>query len=199
MSTITIYAELLLNIRQVTVFVNLPSESDDDTSLSISSDLKSIYITHKKTTTSLVLPCQVAANTSFRLPSTKEKELSFRLQVAMNFDSYQAEEFFRAGEDAPWPAASLSSESRIGCRSCKNILLEESVQTWKDLPSENWAEMMDFWHCHKPDTKNSHDQGLTKGYAAANGLSPSHGVGLVDFSHIVLLESDCTGIQVRLS
>lgn len=42
------------------------------------------------------------------------------------------------------------------CSHCHKTLIQESqVQQLNDLPSESWAEMMDFWHCHKPsdDTK----------------------------------------------
>lgn len=34
---------------------------------------------------------------------------------------------------------------------------------WKDLPSGNWAEMMDFWHCHKPDPEGGHEHGDGEG------------------------------------
>lgn len=58
----------------------------------------------------------------------------------------------------PWSASELSGSSTridVKCVSCSHLLgtLGDSMN-WKQLPSENWAEMMDFWHCHKPENKN---------------------------------------------
>lgn len=202
MPSILIYAELLLNIRHVTVFFILPSDPGPDTAASLSSDRRSIVITHQGKKQGLDLPCQVAAIAALDLPRTKLRELSFRLQVATDVDLSQIRQQSSEDKDAPWPASSMTPESRIACRSCKNDLVKESIPVWKDLPSENWAEMMDFWHCHKPNTEDAqsiHTHELTKGYAASNRLAPSHGVGLADTSHILLFENDCTGLQVCLS
>ncbi|KAI6785612.1 uncharacterized protein J7T54_005946 [Emericellopsis cladophorae] len=71
-----------------------------------------------------------------------------------------------------------------------------------NLPSENWAEMMEFWHCHKPhDHDHGHTNGgaeqadLTKrGYGASNAISAQETVGLVDITSFMFTESDCDGI-----
>lgn len=203
MSKILLYAELLLNIRQVTLFVTLPSTADRDTTIRLSPDCRSISVTHQGTKLDLELPCQVAPSAALSSPLLfKARELSFRLQVAGDLDQFQNVRSTLASPDTPWPASSLTPETRISCRSCENFLAKECISIWKDLPSENWAEMMDFWHCHKPDAEETHNDrthGLTKGYAASNGLAPSPGVGLVDISHIILLESDCLGLQVCMS
>lgn len=202
MQSILIYAELLLNIRHVTVVLILPSEPDPDTAVTLSPDRRSIVITHQGKKQGLELPCQVAAITASDLPLVKLRELSFRLQVATDLDLSQTRRHSSEDKDAPWPASSMTPESRIACRSCNNALIKESILVWKDLPSENWAEMMDFWHCHKPNTEDAlgiHSHELTKGYAASNGLSPSRGVGFADICHILLFWNDCTGLQVCLS
>lgn len=199
MPSILIYAELLLNIRHVTVFLILPSDPGPDTVASLSSDRRSIVITHQGEKQDLDLPCQVAAIAASDLPLTKLKELSFRLQVATDLDLSRSQRQSSDDKGAPWPALSMTPESRIACRSCKNTLVKESIPVWKDLPSENWAEMMDFWHCHKPNTEDPHSvhtHELAKGYAASNQLAPSRGVGLVDISHMLLFENDCSGLQV---
>ena len=203
MSKIILYAELLLNIRQVTLFVTLPSTVDRDTTVGLSPDCRSILVTHQGTELVLELPCQVAPSAALNHPLLfKAKELSFRLQVAGNFDQSQTARSSSGSQDTPWPASSLTPETRISCRSCKKFLAKECIPRWKDLPSENWAEMMDFWHCHKPNTEEAqsdHIHSLTKGYAASNGLAPSPGVGLVDINHVILQESDCLGLQVCIS
>lgn len=199
MSDIVLYAEFLLNIRQVTFFVTLPSTADHDTIVCLSPDCRSISVTHRGTQLDLELPCQVVPSTALDLPLVKAEELSFRLQVAQDFDQSQTVRSSFGGQDTPWPASSLTPETHVTCRSCKNALVKDCMSMWKDLPSDNWAEMMDFWHCHKPnaeEAQNDHTSGLTKGYAASNGFTPSPGVGLVDIGHIILLESDCLGLQV---
>ena len=198
MSSIVLYVELLSNIGQVTAFATLPSDSDHDTSAALSPDGRSLSITHGETKVGVRLPCKVLESPAIRHRfAVGAKELSLRLQVAR--DVIQTGE---GDEDVPWSASSLTSDSRIACRVCNQSFLDISSPIWKDLPSENWAEMMDFWHCHKPkdeEDPGAQGQGLAKGYAASNQLTPSRGVGLVDISHIILIESDCSGIQVCLA
>jgi hypothetical protein len=80
---------------------------------------------------------------------------------------------------------------------------------WKDLPSENWAEMMDFWHCNKPDihepnessARESHLDGAgsvaSKGYGADTKFAARITVGFVDITTFLLTNSDCSNLQVR--
>lgn len=198
MSSIVLYVELLSNIGQVTAFATLPSDSDKDTSASLSPDGRSLSIAHGETKVGVRLPCKVLESPALRLPfAVGAKDLSFRLQVARDIT------LNGQGDDiVPWSASCLTSDTRIACRVCNQSFLDVSIPIWKDLPSENWAEMMDFWHCHKPNDEEdpgAQGQGLAKGYAASNRLTPSRGVGLVDISYIILVESDGSGIQVRLA
>lgn len=197
MSSIVLYVELLSNIGQVTAFATLPSDSDKDTSASLSPDGRSLSIAHGDTKVGVRLPCKVLESPALRLPfAVGAKDLSFRLQVARDVT------LNGQGDDiVPWSASCLTSDTRIACRVCNQSFLDVSIPIWKDLPSENWAEMMDFWHCHKPNDEDpgSQGQGLAKGYAASNRLTPFRGVGLVDISYIILVESDGSGIQVCLA
>lgn len=197
MASVVAYTELLTNIYQVTAFISLPSPCDRDTDVKLSSNRKAIIIKHQGALNTIQLPCQVADNVTITHPAVGIKELSLRFRIARNSGFSHTEHL--PGDDIPWPASSMTPDTKIACRSCKNVLVGRTIYNWKDLPSENWAEMMDFWHCHKPDTKESqeahaHDQ--TKGYSASNGLVPSRGFGLVAISHIDILQSDCIGIQV---
>ncbi|ODQ66537.1 hypothetical protein NADFUDRAFT_41176 [Nadsonia fulvescens var. elongata DSM 6958] len=58
----------------------------------------------------------------------------------------------------PWSASYLRKMAvspDFRCIETKDCVIErDCVKIWKDLPSENWAEMMDFWHCHKPNDPN---------------------------------------------
>jgi hypothetical protein len=116
----------------------------------------------------------------------------------------------------PWTAADMSPSTKLRCRGCENVVLDmprcadgsentgPAGWTWKDLPSGNWAEMMDFWHCHKPDPPEGHGHGedpnaQTKGYGAANQVVATAGTVLVDVATFLVSEVDCRGLKkVRL-
>ncbi len=186
----SLYAELLLNIRQVNAIANLPSPCNEGTRVELASDSKTLHLYHDDVHASIKLPCSVTSNSKFKVSSLESRELSLRLQPKEAIK-------LASGREAPWPAPTLTADTEIACRSCKHLFVK-SVQTWKDLPNGGWADMMDFWHCHKPNADNDVDKsaGSTKGYSAANTLSPTKGIGLVDIGHFLLLDSDCVGMEV---
>lgn len=197
-----IYAELLANIRQISVIVILPTAADNNTTATLSLDRQNIIVQHEGQTTSLKLPGQVDSNSQLQLPGVGKKELSWRLSLAG-----QPSRPDISDAETPWPAKDLDEGAEIACRQCKAILVKiGSVQTWKDLPSENWAEMMEFWHCHKPDEEpsgheghahsHSEDPNDTKGYGASSKFVATSGVGFVDISTLLLAESDCRNFEV---
>ncbi|PYH76698.1 hypothetical protein BO82DRAFT_436466 [Aspergillus uvarum CBS 121591] len=93
------------------------------------------------------------------------RESSFRMQVdADNGEGLLAgsgEKEEPVGGFVPWRAPDMRSGTRVRCRGCERVVLDQPSRSagwvWKDLPSGNWAEMMDFWHCHKPDPEVGHD------------------------------------------
>lgn len=199
MTSAELYAELLLNIQQVTVFASLPTVANGSTKFDLSTDRRYLSVLHDGVRATLELPYQVT-ETDYSLPTTGLKELSFRLPVA---GEIQARTGFNEleEENAIWPASVLSHEAELACQSCKKSIVKDTVSTWKDLPSENWAEMMDFWHCHKPDVKGAvkvSSDNSAKGYAASNIHEPKPGAAFVDILHFRLASSDCTGIEVGL-
>ena len=189
-----LYAEFLINIRQVTVFAILPSSCNKHTRIWLDAGHNILHLTHNEEESSITLPFPVAINAPLNLSLTPVTELSFRLGAATQLLP-RAEEY--GANSIPWPASKLTSETRVACQSCGNRLFTNAIG-WKDLPSGGWADMMDFWHCHKPTVENGNQDttGSTKGYAAANVLGPTPGVGLVDTSHFLLAETDCIGIRV---
>lgn len=150
----------------------------------------------------------------------EERELSFRMQINPDDTGgglLRPEDEVTSEEYVPWMAGDMGSYTRLGCRGCGNVVLDCSPTpapgntgsgwVWKDLPSGNWAEMMDFWHCHKPDT-HDHDHGdhtvsieernsQVKGYGAANQVVASSRTGLVDVATFLVAEGDCRGLKVR--
>ena len=147
----------------------------------------------------LELPCSVVNHANLTIPPATRTELFFRLAVSDAAKlSLQADHATDCND--PWPALKLTSETQVACRSCATLLVN-NVNVWKHLPSASWADMMDFWHCHKPSAKNEDDEraGSQKGYAAANALGPTAGIGLVDVSQLLVSDIDCIGIEVGQS
>ena len=196
MSIIYLYAELLLNIRQVTVFVILPSKCNTNTRIGLDHDQRTLRLRHEDEESIIELPCSVANNANLKLPSVAARELSFRLVVS-DTAILPAQSKHATDCNGPWPASRLSPATQVACGSCGTFLVT-NVNVWKHLPSAGWADLMDFWHCHKPSAIDGDDNhaGSSKGYAAANILGPTTGTGLVGVTYLLVSSMDCTGIQV---
>lgn len=196
MSSINLYAELLLNIRQVTVFAMLPSSCNGKTRVWLCHDQRTLRLRHDNEEASIELPCPVANSVELKIPPATTRELSFRLVVSDTARlPPQAKEAIDCND--PWPALELESGTRVACGSCGSILVS-NVHAWKHLPNPGWADMMDIWHCHKPNTMNGDNEyaGSDKGYAAANALGPTAGIGLVDAGKLYVAAIDCTSLEV---
>lgn len=196
---ISVYAELLLNICQLTISVSLASPCNQTTTADLSPDRKAIVIEHQAQRIVAPLPAQLSRDAVLPRPLPRTKDFSFRVQVVLGPDGLQPRTL-EPDEEGIWPASSLTPHTRIACRACKNVLLQRPVHLWKDLPSDNWAEMMDLWHCHKPNTEASREREAThhaKGYAASSSLAPSPGCGLVHINYVRIHKSACIGLQVR--
>lgn len=87
---------------------------------------------------------------------------------------------------APWSTNQLNQ-----CRGCRTVCCaqcgstvigDQVIQEFKALPSENWAEMMDFWHCHKPhEESTSHNSSY-----AQSSFKPYKGTCFVADSYLML-------------
>jgi len=193
------YAELLANIRQISVIVSLLTPCDSSTVVSISLQRDSITIHHDGKISTLPLPGQVAASAVLQKPSLRSRDLSWRLPLAGEPTRGDPDT-----NESPWAANNLGKDTQLFCRSCgAEIISKGSMQSWKDLPSENWAEMMDFWHCHKPTEHeshkgHSHDESATanKGYGANSKFTAQSKVGFVDLTTFLLDGKDCHNINV---
>ncbi|KAI0846851.1 ubiquitin-conjugating enzyme E2-binding protein [Daldinia vernicosa] len=194
---VLIYAELLSRIQGVSVACELYTPSSPDTRAAVSSDGWFFTIHHDGVETSIRLPGQVVSVQQLPIQSIGKKRLSCRLPLASSLEHHA---FSTLGEQiVPWSATDLQPESRITCRRCHATIVEPGViKVWKDLPSENWAEMMEFWHCHKPhDHGHDHDDGLaSKAYGANSRISAQPGVGFVDLSSFLLSETDISASAI---
>ncbi|KAI9891641.1 MAG: hypothetical protein M1814_002576 [Vezdaea aestivalis] len=191
-----IYAELLSNIRRISIIVTLASPPDATTRVAVDRGTH-LGVSHQSKKSAIQLPATVLEDgeLEYRFISG---ELSLRLQLKDEYSSWDCGEVPNV---VPWMAGHLSSESELLCRNCSGSLLAPgAVKAWKDLPNENWAELMDFWHCHKPpelhSCTNTTDE---KGHAASKQLAARMGIGLVERSFFLLAAEDCKGsIKVLL-
>lgn len=197
-STTTIYAELLSFIGQISVSVSLATETTSTTRAEIIDNGRVIRFHHDGCTQSMKLPAPVARSASLPLPQNAAQQVSWRLPAATKasrLSTYSLE-----NQALPWNAVDIKPGSSVNCRTCNRPIVKDgTIDAWKDLPSENWAEMMEFWHCHKPHDHEEHqdEDHLTKrGYGASNAISAQASVGFVDITSFVFIEGDCDGLLV---
>ncbi|KAL7815287.1 ubiquitin-conjugating enzyme E2-binding protein [Trichoderma aethiopicum] len=194
----SIYAELLSNIRQVSVRATLSSPSDTTTKAEILDDGRRIQVHHKGQVSALDLPASVLVQSTIPIPGNGSQELAWRLPVPAS--ETQLTRFSAENQSIPWSSTDLKVGASICCRNCgREIVQQGRIESWKDLPSENWAEMMEFWHCHKPhDHEHAHHDGdpLSKrGYGANSAITAQPGTGFVDLTSFMYSESDCDNLS----
>ncbi|KAL4996434.1 ubiquitin-conjugating enzyme E2-binding protein [Aspergillus recurvatus] len=240
---LTLHAEYLPNIRQVSLHISAARVSDvyPEVSLSESCRAVTVSLTLPEPTgfvsETIKLPVKVTegsrrllSNATRRARQDKctntgaEKEFSYRMQVddAELVACVAVEEHMDSF--VPWSAGDMQPSTKLRCAQCKQVILDKPVDIaastlsdensashagwlWKDLPSGNWAEMMDFWHCHKPDHHEAQDadgaaKRLTedenykvKGYGASNQVVATPRTVLVDVATFLVPAIECKGLK----
>jgi len=208
---IHLYAEHLLNIRTLSIQANLSTFSNKETKARLSADGKILTLSHEGESACITLPINLSpkrqSNITLTIPAVPSRELNFRLSleeredVAKGTGVLSRDAPAESGNVVPWSATSLTEETEVCCKVCgAEIVASGAVREWRDLPSEGWAEMMDFWHCHKPPEPqgtNGHSHGgLGKGYGIASQIALSSGVGMVDVTEFLLAAEDCRNVEV---
>ncbi|EPE05938.1 eukaryotic translation initiation factor 3 subunit d [Ophiostoma piceae UAMH 11346] len=223
----TLYAELLVNIRHVSVSVTLPTPGNDTTVVELLSQQDAVNgharvrARHNGAVQEMTLPGRVAlAARPVRLPLPQPKKPGDLLPSYMiwRLPVVGLPTPARGSSDdelAPWSAPDLQPRSKVSCRACSAVIVPAGrIAAWKDLPSDNWAEMMEFWHCHKPEHKHDHGHDKTqpakdgqatedalagRGYGANSVISADAGIGFVDLITLLFAESDCQGLKFSAS
>ncbi|KAF1808984.1 hypothetical protein P152DRAFT_180169 [Eremomyces bilateralis CBS 781.70] len=217
MTSIALFAEYLLRIRTLSLYISLATSHTEETKATLSADREHVTVTHEGESATIRLPTRIrgGGEAALTLPDVREqglgsKELTLRLALEER-EGEEGQLIPRGDGDAenvvPWDAQSLANVKAIACKGCGNPLLQgtsitspsskDGLNDWNDLPSENWAEMMDFWHCHKPDPDHGvGNAGSTKGYAAANKVRAQKSVGLVGLGHLLFHGPDCRGVRI---
>lgn len=205
-----IYAEFLPRLGRISIVIHLPTPSTHKTKVLLARDGLHLIVDHEGASKRLRLPAKTRI-AGEHLPGEVKPgldKMSWRLfptpeeaQAALNIE---------AGA-VPWSAADLKPGLRVACRKCgEPVILQDTIESFKDLPSENWAEMMEFWHCHKPadahvdgsaaatdaQNKASEDQLATRAYGANSTISAQDGVGFVDLMTVLFSQDDCSCLLI---
>lgn len=211
MDSVSLYAELLPNIRQISIIASLSSPPDGTTVAQVSADSSKIQLRHRSAVQELILPGQVSSPSVLPIQAKpgSPATLTWRLPVLGSTNGMGAREGL--APTVPWTSSDIAAGSPVACRQCsQHIVSEDKLNVWKDLPSENWAEMMDFWHCHKPDDHgHSHSHGPENGnhiqqgdhlaqraYGANSSIAAQQSVGFVDLISFLFSEKDCENLIV---
>ncbi|KAL3482522.1 ubiquitin-conjugating enzyme E2-binding protein [Aspergillus californicus] len=248
---ISLHAEYLPNIRQVSLQISVPANTQPQISLSESRRAVSVSISLSESdgyiSETVKLPARVCESAGRVLGARRDangdragvtdneagagreiqtRELSYRMQVDDSELTQTQRSVFEEHMDSfvPWSASDMDPLTKLRCRSCQKILLDRPSElprpdvdldnstdpamqspgwVWKDLPSGNWAEMMDFWHCHKPDPEPSEgeqnkvedENSMVKGYGASNQVLASAGTVLVDVATFLVSSGECNGLK----
>jgi hypothetical protein len=197
---ILIYAELLSNIRQVSIAASLPSPPKHNTVAKLLDHGRRLCIEHDGMSEVLELPGTVLDKAVLQVPQTASHDLTWRLPLSPT--GAQLPHFSPETQSVPWAALDIEHGSPICCRKCSSIIIpKDTIQCWKDLPSENWAEMMEFWHCHKPLDHGEHQEEAlaSKGYGANTAIKAQLGTGFVDITSFMFEETDCHNLLVSFA
>lgn len=200
MSKIYLYAEILANIRQISLYASLQTDKLEETTIDVSSDKRIVTVSAGDDRASIFLPTGIGGDASLNIPTERKKELSVRLEIG-DLGGLPAADELRCLNDYPWTAKDLHPETHLRCKSCEGDLVKpETITAWKDLPSEGWAEMMDLWHCHKPQdehvSSDAADTAEKKGYSSASRVTVAPKTGLVDIYSFLFDPQDCNSVQV---
>ncbi|PSR92429.1 ubiquitin-conjugating enzyme E2-binding protein [Coniella lustricola] len=208
----SLYAEFLPKLGRISIVVHLPSQSTWTTKALISNDGERLIVYHERISTEIILPT-AAKLRGEHLPGEIPPglfKMSWRLLAQDSLlTGGLASQPALIPEVAPWSALVLRPRTDVLCRKCETVVVSrESLKEWKDLPSENWAEMMEFWHCHKPvinndqrnradssdnanDLKASESALASRGYGANTAIFAQAGIGFVDLTRMLFHKEDC--------
>lgn len=216
------HSELRPHIGQLSFQMILPfhdGDANERFQIKVSDSRKKLTVTDKvsKTSEDIELPARIsegAVEYIVSQPSVppqglshdkKKMVFSYRLQV----DQEDVQTLRRNSLDddyIPWDADSMKDRGDLLCRYCDYPVAHCGYGwRWRNLPSSNWADMMDLWHCHKPHSKEDQQQtAAEESNASRRGIGPSNRVVArrqavyVDTSTLLLSKEDCWTIKLEV-
>lgn len=126
-----------------------------------------VKVMYDRVNTTISLPKSIDVNENMGVKFIKgaDNDWSLRLKVdptqqpdvgqSLEFDDMQNNTYNK------WHRGFLKGLGAYSfrCEHCEAPILDSrsNCKVLNDMPSDNWMELMDFWHCSKPDTHNVED------------------------------------------
>ena len=197
--SIHLYAELLLNIKSVTLIANIDSASTEDTQAILVTNGSTLSLTHLDQEAVIRLPVKTIGNASatLTLPANLPKQLSSRLEV----DGGNVADLLTLQEETqnhvPWSATDFSESHFICCCFCsQTVVVAGAVSEWRNTPSEDWAELSDFWLCHGSQKDFRLSTTSTRPFNESHLLTTINDIAFIDSSSFFLSPNSCCPLEV---
>ncbi|AET39924.1 putative polyadenylation protein Ecym_5147 [Eremothecium cymbalariae DBVPG len=138
-------------------------------------------------TVSIILPCEVEFGTDTNITYQNGQATIRAHERKVNLKSHldRTSNFMVAfSSNFKWSKLDLQEPFKFLCYCCNSTLLSRSdCKKIRDMPTEFWTELMDYWHCHKPDDNSKESKNYRDKY---NILVPSIAELLVGDSFLIL-------------
>ncbi|EGW33072.1 uncharacterized protein SPAPADRAFT_150678 [Spathaspora passalidarum NRRL Y-27907] len=158
------YTEYLPRLNSISVVLDVPKGFFIDVSTKIIlKDPHQLSIQSSQTILDFKLPLPITKFSITNL-ALQNQVLSFKLVLPSIKPDDSSVSTFMNQLDQKWscndlkktPKSNNNHTFQFVCANCETPLIRSEMYTFKDMPSEYWYEMMDFWHCHKPESDHDH-------------------------------------------
>ncbi|EMR11680.1 hypothetical protein PNEG_00117 [Pneumocystis murina B123] len=178
-------AEALSHIRVINLVLEFSENIYQPSSLKLF-NTHSIYIKSNEISEIIFLPDETEKDVSIQV-NQQLNTLSIRLPLS-NFSIKSLKEI------SPWSAVYIDPNSDFCCGFCLCFLLnKDQIKHWRNLPSDNWVDMMDYWVCCKEKYNAFGNYGMLQ---KIKSLSDS-GIIFVGLSYFLISEKNLQNIKVE--
>ncbi|KAK6454558.1 ubiquitin-conjugating enzyme E2-binding protein [Scheffersomyces xylosifermentans] len=200
------YAEYLTRLNSISVVVDFHNDKIQDiTNIGLSSPQK-LTIKTKSNTMEVTLPVPIHGHpklSNLRLDTGKCLSLTINLEESPDQKRAQlaTSQSFMFQYNTKWSCKDLQNKTPRGgtlgnanefsfrCIGCNATIINSVDYKFQDMPSEFWYELMDFWHCHKPENNQHHEKSYEGSLKLANDE-------MVIIGNHYLLVNKCSGVVI---
>ncbi|CAI2172139.1 13888_t:CDS:2 [Funneliformis geosporum] len=161
---LSIFAEILPNVKSMTVNVGLPNKKDESSYKFGIYPLKLIFESQpppNKATLPIKIevPLVQTIETSEQpIVTNSEESIDIKLKLRTFVRKRPAKRDISTSEtyQSPFSSTEISSLKNILCGMCKERCIKENtLNKILDMPSEHWLELIDCWMCHQENYKHA--------------------------------------------
>lgn len=168
------FAEHLSRINSVSLTVEAEAKIDE-----IRLEGSEARVVSQGNSLAIKLPAEVESS----VVKVNDTQCALRVPCLAEIRHIRSEQWINT---APWSATELSKQPVCIYSKKTGAKLTDTIKVWKQLPSEHWAELMDFWHCHKPHTA---DESFNPIYSVSEFV-PEPGMAFVGDAYFSVDEAD---------